>query len=51
MDALRLGQWYIALFLLKKFNYKGRYRNLLRTADEDPFENVPWAGEDFDPRC
>ena len=51
MDALRLGQWYIALFLLKKLNYKGRYRNLLRTADEDPFENVPWAGEDFDPRC
>ena len=43
MDALRLGQWYIELILLKQFNYQGRYRNRLATAGESPFEKVPWA--------
>ena len=43
MDALRLGQWYIELILLKQFNYHGRYRNRMVIAGESPFENVPWA--------
>lgn len=43
MDALRLGQWYIELILLKQFNYQGRYRNRLAAAEESPFEMVPWA--------
>ena len=43
MDALRLGQWYIELILLKQFDYHGRYRNRLATAGESPFEKVPWA--------
>ena len=43
MDALRLGQWYIELILLKKFDYHGRYRNRLTIDGESPFEKVPWA--------
>ena len=43
MDALRLGQWYIELILLKQFDYHGRYRNRVATAGESPFEKVPWA--------
>ena len=43
MDALRLGQWYIELILLKEMDYHGRYRNRLTIAGESPFENVPWA--------
>ena len=42
MDALRLGQWYIELILLKQFNYQGRYRNRLAMTGEIPFEMVPW---------
>ena len=43
MDALRLGQWYIELILLKEMDYHGRYRNRLTIAGESPFEGVPWA--------
>ena len=42
MDALRLGQWYIELLLLKQFSYQGRYRNRLAMTGEGPFEMVPW---------
>ena len=42
MDALRLGQWYIELILLKIFDYHGRYRNRLAIGGESPFEKVPW---------
>ena len=45
MEALRLGQWYIELLLLKQLDYRGRYMNRLKTSDEDPFEYVPWAKE------
>lgn len=43
MDALRLGQWYIEMILLKQFGYQGRYRNRLVNTGESPFEMVPWA--------
>ena len=43
MDALRLGQWYIEMILLKKLNYRGRYVNRLALAGKSTFENVPWA--------
>ena len=43
MDALRLSLWYIEVILLKKFEYCGQYMNRLKVADENPFENVPWA--------
>ena len=43
MEALRLGQWYIELILLKKLKYHGRYRNRLAMSGESPFERVPWA--------
>ena len=46
IDALRLGQWYIELILLKQFDYHGRYRNRLAIAGETPFEEVPWAKGD-----
>lgn len=48
MDALRLGQWYIELILLKTINYRGRYRNRLAFAGESPFEIVPWAKRDVE---
>ena len=43
MDALHLSLWYLEVILLKKFEYCGQYMNRLRVADENPFENVPWA--------
>lgn len=42
MDALRLGQWYIEMILLKQLNYRGRYVNRLTPSGENPFESVPW---------
>ena len=45
IDALRLGQWYIEMILLKEFNYHSRYINRLALAEESPFENVPWAAK------
>ena len=43
MDALHLSLWYLEVIMLRKFEYHGQYRNRLRVADENPFENVPWA--------
>lgn len=43
IEALRLGQWYIEMILLRKFNYHGRYINRLAPGGESPFKNVPWA--------
>ena len=48
MDALRLGQWYVELSLLKKFQYHGRYKNRLAKSGENPLQLVPWAKEDPD---
>ena len=46
MDALRLGQWYVELSLLKKFQYHGRYKNRLAESGENPWQLVPWAKGD-----
>ena len=43
MDALRLGQWYVEMILLKELEYRGRYFDRLAPAGESAFENVPWA--------
>lgn len=48
IDALRLGQWYIELILLKTIKYHGRYRNRLAIAGESPFEMVPWEKGDVE---
>ena len=45
MEALRLGQWYVELLLLRQLNYRGRYMNRLKTSNKDPFEYVPWEKE------
>ena len=47
IDALRLGQWYIELILLKKFKYLGRYKNRLAKSEMSPFETVPWDQDDI----
>ena len=44
LDARNLSLKYIELMLLKSFQYYGRYVNRLAAAGEDPYENVPWAG-------
>ena len=43
-DARNLSLRYIELMLLKSFQYRGRYVNRLATAGQNPYENVPWAG-------
>ncbi|MXX94361.1 MAG: hypothetical protein F4039_07465 [Gammaproteobacteria bacterium] len=43
MEALKLGQWYIEMILLKQFSYSGRYRNRLAKVGESVFEMVPWT--------
>ncbi len=43
LDAWHLSLWYIELILLRKFEYDGRYKNLLIVGGEDPFDHVPWA--------
>ena len=48
LDALRLSLWYLEVILLRKFEYRGQYMNRLRIADENPFENVPWANENLE---
>ena len=47
IDALRLGQWYIELILLKKFKYLGRYKNRLAKSGVSPFETVAWDQDDI----
>ena len=47
IDALRLGQWYIELILLKKFKYLSRYKNRLAKSGMSPFETVPWDQDDI----
>ena len=44
LDARNLSLRYIELMLLKSFQYRGRYVNRLATAGQNPYENVPWAG-------
>ncbi len=42
IDALRLGQWYIEMILLKKLGYVGRYRNRVSDSGKGSVEDVPW---------
>ena len=45
LEARDLGQWYVELLLLKKFDYQGRYANRMTYTYEGKWrpEVVPWA--------
>ena len=43
IDALRLGQWYIEMILLRKLGYVGPYRNRISDSGRGSVENVPWS--------
>ena len=46
LDCLHLSLWYIELMLLRKMEYRGRYKNRLIVGWENPFDRVPWVRDD-----